>query len=173
MTRPPSLLVHPESLAGFPLNQLVFWVAKRVAELTPPLLAHALFRSVSELKELVASAARIVQDKDKNRTDELWRSQIGKDRFRELGFAIERALATGGALDVRRWSQLANLSSSRAALVVAGDLETARLALVREGQSPGDLGPREQMRELVGFFLSDTYAQLRSVLGVKLDRVRG
>jgi tetratricopeptide (TPR) repeat protein len=171
VTRPPSLLVHPESLAGFPLNQLVFWIGKRIAELTPPLIAHALYRSVSELKELVASAARIVQDKDKNRTDELWRSQIGKDRLRELGLAIERAFSAG-ALDVRRWSQLADLSSSRAGLVVAGDLETARLALVREGQSPGDLGPREQMRDLVGFFLGDTYAQLRSVLGVKLDRVR-
>ena len=173
VTRPPSLLVHPESLAGFPLNQLVFWVAKRVAELTPPLLAHALFRSVSELKELVASAARIVQDKDKNRTDELWRSQIGKDRFRELGFAIERALATGGALDVRRWSQLAD------SIVVARG--------ARRGRRPGDRPPRPRARGSIPrrprsaradararrIFLSDTYAQLRSVLGVKLDRVRG
>jgi tetratricopeptide (TPR) repeat protein len=169
VTRPPSLLVHAESLAGYPLNQLVFWVGKRVAELTPPLLAHALFRSVSELKELVAAAARIVQEKgDKlSRADELWRSHIGRDRFRELSVAIERALSAG-ALDVRRWSQLADLSSSRAGLVVTGDLETARLALVREGQSPGDLAPREQMRDLVGFFLGDSYAQLRAQLGVRL-----
>jgi tetratricopeptide (TPR) repeat protein len=169
VTQPPSLVVHPQSLPGFPRNQLAFWVGKRLAELTPPLLARALFRAVSELKELVALAARIVQDKrDKqNPTDEPWRAHIRKDRFRELAAAVEHALGAG-ALDVRRWSQLADLSTSRAGLVVAGDVECARLALMREGQSPGDLSPREQMRELVAFVLSEEYAQMRAMLGVTL-----
>src|SRR5262245_22370 len=96
---------------------------------------------------------------------------MSKERFRELQVAIERAHADG-ALDVRRWSQLADLSSSRAELAVSGDVETARLALVREEQSPSDLDPREQMRELVAFFLSDAYTQLRTLLGVKLEPVR-
>jgi hypothetical protein len=169
VTRPPSLLVHPDSLPGFPRELLAFWIGKRMAELTPPLLARALFRSVSELKELVAAAARIVKEGDRlNRTDEAWRAHIRKDKRRELSAAIERALAAGGSLDVRRWSQLADLSSSRAGLVIAGDVETARLALVREGQSPGDLGPRDQMRELIAFFLSDHYAHVRAELGVTL-----
>jgi tetratricopeptide (TPR) repeat protein len=169
VTRPASLLVHPESLPGFPRNLLVFWIGKRVAELTPPLLARALFRSVSELKELVAAAARIVQDKSDKRdpADEAWRAQIGKDRHRELSSAVASALAAG-ALDVRRWSQLADLSSSRAGLVMAGDVESARLALVREGQSPGDLSLRDQMRELVAFFLSEQYVEIRALLGVTL-----
>jgi hypothetical protein len=171
VTRPPSLLIHPESLPGFPLNLLSFWIGKRLAEVTPPLLARGLFRSVSELKELVAAAARIVQEPAdrQNRADEVWRTHIRKERYQDLSVAIERALAAGGALDVRRWSQLADLSSSRAGLVIAGDLESARLALMREGQSPGDLSPRDQMRELIAFFLSDDYAQIRHALGVTLQ----
>jgi hypothetical protein len=47
-------------------------------------------------------------------------------------------------------------------------VESARLALVRESQSPGDLGLRDQMRELVGFYLSEQYAQIRAMLGVLL-----
>jgi tetratricopeptide (TPR) repeat protein len=169
VTQPPSLLVHPEALPGFPRNLLVFWIGKRLAELTPPLLARALFRAVSELKDLVAAAARIVQDKSDKRdpADDLWRAHIRKDRHRELSAAVESALAAG-ALDVRRWSQLADLSSSRAGLVIAGDVESTRLALVREGQSPGDLSLRDQMRELVAFFLSEEYAQIRAMLGVVL-----
>ena len=166
VTRPPSLLIHPESLPGFPRNQLVFWIGKRLLELTPPLLARALFRSVSELKDLVGTAARIVQDK-RDPADDLWRAHIRKDRHRELSAAVERALAVG-ALDVRRWSQLADLSASRAGLVLAGDVESARFALVRENQSPGDLSLYDQMRELVAFFLSEEYAQVRAVLGVAL-----
>jgi hypothetical protein len=166
VTRPPSLLVHPESLPGVPRNQLAFWIGKRLAELTPPLLARALFRSVSELKELVATAARIVQGNEKlNRGDERWAAYIRKERLRQLSEAVERALAAG-ALDIRRWSQLADLSTSRVGLVIAGDVETARLALMREAQSPGDLGPHEQMRELVTFFLSEPYTHVRGMLGV-------
>jgi hypothetical protein len=166
VTRPPSLLVHAESLAGVPLSQLAFWVAKRIAELTPPLFARALFRSVGELKDLVASAARIVREKEKlSRTDELLRNHIPKARYRDLAAAIDHALSAG-ALDVRRWSQLADLSSARAGLVIVGDVETVRRALVREGQSPGELAIADQMRELVTFFLSDEYSQIRAKLGV-------
>jgi tetratricopeptide (TPR) repeat protein len=166
--RPASLLVHVDSLPGFPRNLLAFWIGKRLAEVTPPLAARGLFRSVSELKELVGAAARVVGLGKRLPSDDALRAHLRKEPFEALGVAVQRALATGASLDVRRWSQLADLSASRAGLVLAGDVETARLALLRESQSPGDLGPREQMRELVGFFLSEEYAQLRGMLGVAL-----
>ncbi|MDB4996348.1 MAG: hypothetical protein JWM74_3780, partial [Myxococcaceae bacterium] len=166
--RPASLLVHADSLPGFPRNLLAFWIGKRLAEVTPPLSARGLFRSVSELKELVGAAARLVGVGKRSPADDALRAHIRRDQQQALGLAVERALSVGAALDVRRWSQLADLSASRAGLLLAGDIETARLALLRESQSPGDLGPREQMRELVGFFLSEEYVQLRGILGVAL-----
>jgi hypothetical protein len=166
--RPASLLVHVDSLPGFPRNLLAFWIGKRLAEVTPPLSARGVFRSVSELKELVGAAARLVGVGKRSPSDDALRAHIRRDQQQALGLAVERALSVGAALDVRRWSQLADLSASRAGLLLAGDIETARLALLRESQSPGDLGPREQMRELVGFFLSEEYVQLRGILGVAL-----
>jgi tetratricopeptide (TPR) repeat protein len=169
-TLPASLMVHPQSLPGFPRNLVAFWIGKRLLELTPPLLARGLFRSVSELKELVAAAVRLVREKrDKlSKSDEQLRAQLRKDQFEELTEAVERALRESSSLDVKRWSQLVDVSSSRAGLILAGDLENARLALMREAQSPGDLGPREQMLELLNFYLSDAYAELRAQLRVKL-----
>jgi tetratricopeptide (TPR) repeat protein len=168
VTRPPSLLVHPDSLPGFPRNLLAFWIGKRLAELTPPLLARGLFRSVTELKELVASAARIVDGKRMERSDAALRAHITRPHFDLLAGAVGAVLAGGAALDVKRWSQLADLSTSRIGLVLTGDVESARLALMQEAQSPGDLSPREQMRELALFFLSDEYSQIRANLGVAL-----
>lgn len=158
-TRPPSLLVRAESLPGFPRAQLSFWIGKRLAEIAPPLLARGLFRSVSELKDLVTAAAR---------PQDPLRQHVRREKQRELAAAVESAMAAGGALDVKRWSQLADLSSTRVGVVLAGDVETARLALMREAQSPGDLGPREQVREIVAFFLSEEYAQIRAALRVSL-----
>ena len=67
---------------------------------------------------------------------------------------------------MQRWPQLADASASRAGLLLTGDVESARLALMREAQSPGDLSPREQMREMVTFFLSEDYARMRAELGI-------
>jgi tetratricopeptide (TPR) repeat protein len=171
VTKPLSLLVHRESLPAFPRNLLAFWIGKRLIEITPPLLARSLFRSITELKNLVAAAARIVDGKTLERSDAALRSQIGRGELESLSQAVMRARANEGApLDVRRWSQLADLSASRAGLVLTGDVDTARLALMQESQSPGDLGPREQMRELTLFFLSDEYARIRAALNVSLSR---
>jgi hypothetical protein len=78
-------------------------------------------------------------------------------------------MAQGGKLDVHRWSQLADLSTSRAGLLLCGDLEAARGALAYEPQAPSDLSPREKMRELLLFFLGDVSANLRRRLGVALS----
>jgi tetratricopeptide (TPR) repeat protein len=169
MARPAALLVHVDSLPGFPRTLLAFWIGKRLAEVTPPLAARGLFRSVTELKDLVGAAVRVAGIGKRAPSDDALRAHLTREQQEQLGLAVERALAAGAALDVRRWSQLADLSASRAGLVLAGDVETARLALVRESQSPGDLGPREQMRELVGFFVSEEYVAVRGALGVALQ----
>ncbi len=170
VTKPPSLLVHSGSLPGFPRNLLAFWIGKRLAELTPPLLARGLFRSITELKELVAAAARIVDGSRQDRSDAALRAHINRGQLEILSEAVARAMAGNAPLDVRRWSQLADLSTSRVGLVLTGDVEAARLALMQESQSPGDLTPREQMRELTLFFLSDDYAHIRAALNVTVSR---
>ena len=109
VTRPPSLLVHADSLAGFPLPQLrvLGRQARGRADTAAP-RARALSLGFGAQGPRDLRGAHRPRKKDKlGRPDELLRAHIGKDRFRELSVAIERALASGGALDVRRWSQLA------------------------------------------------------------------
>jgi hypothetical protein len=67
---------------------------------------------------------------------------------------------------VQRWSQLADLSTTRAGFLVAGDIELARAALAHERQLPGDLSVREQMKDLCVFALGDAVAAMRRAMGV-------
>ncbi|MBX3207400.1 MAG: hypothetical protein KF764_20295 [Labilithrix sp.] len=166
-TKPPGCLVYPPSLAGVSREVLAFMIGKRVLELTPPLLARALCPSISELKALASSAARIATDQTES-GDLPLKERLKRDDVARIGAAVRASMAQGGKLDVLRWSQLADVSVSCGGLLLAGDVEAARAALAIEPQSPSDLSPREKMRELVGWFLGDGSARLRRRLGVAL-----
>jgi hypothetical protein len=166
-TKPPSLLVHMQGLAGVNREALAFMVGRRVLELTPPLFVRALFPSISELKTLVGSAARIATGAA-DASDQPLREKLRKDDVARIARAVETSMAQGGKLDVLRWSQLADLSTAYGGLLLAGDLEAARMALALEPQAPGDLSPRDKMRELVVWFLGDACALFRRRIGVGL-----
>ena len=166
-TKPASLLAHPPALGGIPADVIAFMVGKRVFEITPPLLARALCPSLTELKALAQSAARIATDQteqgDLPLKERLRREDIGR-----IAAAVNHAMGTTGKLDVLRWSQRADVSASRAGLLLAGDLEAARAAIAFEAQSPSDFSPREKMKELVVWFLGESSAAMRRRLGVAL-----
>ena len=77
-------------------------------------------------------------------------------------------MMAGGKLDVVRWSQLADVSVCCAGLLLARAIRRRRAGIAFEPQAPGDLSPRDKMRELVAWFLGDTAGRLRHMLGVRL-----
>ncbi|HEY8078872.1 MAG TPA: hypothetical protein VIF62_32295, partial [Labilithrix sp.] len=164
-TKPPSLLVHAQALGGIAANVLAFIVGKRVVETSPPLLARAMCPSTTELKQLGASAARIATGQIEP-GDQPLAQRLSRDDVARISAAVHSAMSTSGKLDIARWTQLADASASRAGLLLCGDLEAARGAIALEPQAPGDLTPREKMRELVVWFLGDACANLRRRLGV-------
>lgn len=166
-TKPASLLVYPPALGGIGADVIAFVIGKRVMELTPPLLARALCPSITELKALAASAARIATNQAEP-GDQALRERLRREDVMRISAAVDDAMARTKKLDVLRWSQLADLSTSRAGLLLAGDVEAARAALAIEPQAPSDLAPREKMKELVAWFLGDQSAQLRRRLGIAL-----
>lgn len=166
-TKPPSLLVYPQGLAGVTREALAFLIGKRILEMTPPLLARALCPSITELKALASSAARIATEQIEP-ADQPLRERLKRDEVARIGEAVRQSMMAGGKLDVVRWSQLADVSVCCAGLLLAGDLEAARAGIAFEPQAPGDLSPRDKMRELVAWFLGDTAGRLRHMLGVAL-----
>lgn len=164
-TKPPSLLFYTQALAGVSREVMAFMIGKRVLELTPPLLARALCPSITELTALASSAARIATEQY-DPVDQPLRERLPREAIARMGHVIRTSIQNGGKLDVVRWSQLADVSVSCAGLLLAGDLEAARMAIAIEPQAPGDLSPREKMRELVLWYLGDAASRLRQMLGI-------
>ncbi|MCA9585225.1 MAG: hypothetical protein KC657_07695 [Myxococcales bacterium] len=164
-SRVPAVLVDAGQLAGLGKEVLAFMVGKRVFELAPPIFARSLCPSVTELKQLLHASIRIGRGSP-DPQDLPLKNQLGRDALRELSATVGEAMDAGVRLDVGRWSRLADLSSSCAGLLACGDLDAARAAMAIEPQLPGDLAPKEKLRELARHYLSDEHTELRRRIGL-------
>jgi tetratricopeptide (TPR) repeat protein len=155
-------------------DALVYVIGKRLAEQRPELIARAFFPAVSDLTALVAAAVRVSRREgatdaagkvlDANLSAVLMPQE--RDGIRQV---VMQAQMVGALVDVKRWSQAADLSSMRAGLLLCGDVGPARKTILTEPQSTADLPPREKIGELYKFATSDLYADLRGAVGVAIQ----
>lgn len=163
------VLVAPQTVEGRS-DALVYMTGKRLAEQRPELYARAYF-SAPDLQTLLGAAVRVsrhegAKDTAATALDQKLSAMMApheRDGIRNI--VMQRMDAVGGA-DVKRWSQLADLSSMRAGLLLSGDVDAARRTILAEPQSPSDLTPREKIGELYKFAMSDIYSDLRGAIGV-------
>ena len=169
----PALFVSLPAAEAVPPDLLPFLVARRLGELRPELVAHALFPTLSELKGMLRTAVRVaVATRDappKNEDEALIAKALEPAEMEELREAVSRAVGAQERPDVRRWHQQADLSVSRAALLVAGDLEIAWRAIQWEARSPADLTPNYWRAEMLRFLVSDEHTDLRDAIGVSVE----
>ncbi|MBX3220789.1 MAG: tetratricopeptide repeat protein [Labilithrix sp.] len=154
-------------------SSLIYLVGKRLAEQRPELAARAFFPSVAELTSLLHTAVRVsrnevAKDAAGAALDQSFAAVLAPQEAAALRSVVLQATSEGAALDVKRWSLAAELSSMRAGLLIAGDVEPARDALLAEGPS-GELSAEEKVGELYRFATSDLYSDLRGAIGVAVQ----
>ncbi len=167
----PSLVSSCEALDSLSHEAMAFLVGKRLAELRPELFGRALFPTVSEMTNALATAVRIVKgeaspDPAITRSDRELAGLMTADERSILQGAVVRATTAGTKLDVKQWSRLADLSSSRVGLLLCGHVEYARRAMLQDGQNACDLPPRARVQQMCLFAVSDGFAELRAAIGV-------
>jgi hypothetical protein len=66
--------------------------------------------------------------------------------------------------------QAVELTACRAGLLVCSDLETAqRMVASLPSAGPQDLPPKDKLKELVLFSVSEQYFRLREALGIQIN----
>jgi tetratricopeptide (TPR) repeat protein len=169
----PALFVSLPAVEGVPPDLLPFLVARRLSELRPEMLAHALFPTLSEIKSLLKTAVRVAvatrNAPPKNEDEARIAACLEHAEMEELREAVSRVVGAQDRADLRRWHQQADLSISRAALLLTGDMEVAWRAMQREGRSPSDLAPKDWRAEMLRFAVSREHADLRDAIGVSVE----
>jgi hypothetical protein len=85
-----------------------------------------------------------------------------------LRMVVKRFIDEGAKANIKRWNQAVELSACRAGLIVSGDLEIAKKIIGAEPQMPGDLSAADKMKELLLYFVSEHYTQVRKALGLTI-----
>jgi hypothetical protein len=151
----------------------VFVVGRRLAELRSELVAHALFPTPAELKTLLKTALRVAvatpAAPPQNRDEAAILAALEAHEVEGLRAAVSTIVGAQSHPDVAAWLRLADLSASRAGLLLVGDFDRACRAMQHEPRSPGDLAPSEWRKEMCQFAVSDAYAELRDAVGVNVE----
>ncbi len=155
-------------------DALVYVIGKRLAEQRPELIARAFFPSISDLASLLGAAVRVgrqerAKDAASAALDASLTAVLTPPEREAIRTIVMQAAMAGGLVDVKRWSQAADLSSMRAGLLLGGDVGPARKTILAEPQSNADLPPREKIAELYKFATSDLYSDLRCAIGVAVQ----
>jgi tetratricopeptide (TPR) repeat protein len=155
-------------------ESLTYVVGKRLAEQRPELAARSFFPSIPDLTALLAAAVRVsrqegAKDAASAQLDAALVAMMTPEERNGIRAIVLQATMEGGVVDVKRWLQAADLSSMRAGLLVAANVEPARKSIVGEPQSAGDLPPRERIGELYKFAVSDLYSDLRGAIGIAVQ----
>jgi tetratricopeptide (TPR) repeat protein len=155
-------------------DALIYMVGKRLAEQRQELIARAFFPAVSDLTSLLAAAVRVgrqegAKDPAGKALDASLNAVLMPQEREGIRAVVMQASMAGGLVDVKRWSQAADLSSMRAGLLLCGNVAQARKTILAEPQSTADLPPREKIGELYKFATSDLFSDLRGAIGVAVQ----
>ncbi len=159
-------------------SQVVFDLAKRMVGLRPERFVRVSLATASALDTSVRAALQLAGspvDPGEHR-DEVERMAKQLDEGlpapmrTELKVLARKYLEScGGQVDVGRWLVASDLTASRAALAICGDVGAAArvLALEPTGQSPMPVADR--ISDLLGYFVSEDHFVVRAALGLQVN----
>lgn len=160
-------------LSGFQPQDLMFICARHLSDYRGEHYIRTLMPSNTELKTVLMAALRIVNlvpaDPAVDPVAVELRSKMQASQIDALGTLGRRFIAAGARTDVKRWLQCVELTACRAGFLICNDLETAgRMIQTLGATSAVDLPPKEKIKELVLFSVSEEYFRLRQVLGIQI-----
>lgn len=160
-------------LSGYQPNDLMFVVGRHLADYRPEHYIRTMLRSNTELKTVLMAGLRlsgVISSADP--AAEAAAKQLGPkvqpaqlDALRRLG---KRFVEAGARTDIKVWLQSVELTACRAGFLVCNDLETAARMVTQLPAAAVDVPPKEKVKELVLFSVSEEYFTLREHLGIRI-----
>jgi hypothetical protein len=170
----PSMVVFQNLLRGKSEPHLVFALGRYMMDLYLPHFCYvALERSPQHLKQVFLACLRAVGmpvQGDVAALDIIAReitSRMEPAHLDQLRSLIQKFVDAGGSTDVKRWAAAAELTAYRVGLLLCHDLRIAGQMISQEQSMLGStMGPRDKIKELVLYSISEDYFTARRAIGV-------
>ncbi|HYO94767.1 MAG TPA: tetratricopeptide repeat protein, partial [Polyangiaceae bacterium] len=174
---PPASVAGQTVLTGFTPQELTFMCGKHLAYYRGEHYIRTLFPTQAELTIMLFAGVMIAapstpMPQDMAAQIRATAQELAKYmqpvQLEGLRMVVKRFIEEGAKANVKRWNQAVELTACRAGLIVSGDLEIAKKILAAEPQLPGDLSAADKMKELLLFFVSEPYFEIRRTLGIAI-----
>jgi golgin subfamily B member 1 len=175
----PALIVGSALLQGRQEKELAYALGKRLTLLRSDHVLRwpRIVPQVSELKAFFLAALKLVQSKVPVKPDmeqavaqrvELLRKFMPPQHQETLVEVVRRFLDSKAEVDLHRWAVAVDYTSTRAGLLLCNDLEVAVQQVLSEPIAVGSADPKEKVRDLIQWSVSEEYFELRSHLGLAI-----
>jgi golgin subfamily B member 1 len=174
-SNPPATVCGSALLSGYSPQDLAFVLGRHLSYYRMEHFIRTLLSSHSELKTVLLAALRITgvspsPDKNTEATAAALGQRLTAAQVDGLRGVCRRFVEGGARTDIKRWVQTVELTGCRAGFLLCNDLETAsRMIQQLPTDSTADLPPKEKVKEMVLFSVSEEYFRLREVLGIQIQ----
>ncbi|MBW2731252.1 MAG: tetratricopeptide repeat protein, partial [Deltaproteobacteria bacterium] len=176
-TELPSFVVGQDLLQGRPEKELAFAVAKELTNLRTEHFLRRVLHGAGQLKTVLFAALKMcnnefpvppAEDAAVKKTIKDVRDRMHPGQLETLAGVVQRFLARGGQVDLKRWLSGVEQTCSRVGFILCNDLEVAAKMVMTEPATVGSLPPKERVKELVLYSVSEEYFRVRSELGLTI-----
>jgi tetratricopeptide (TPR) repeat protein len=175
----PSLVVGSALLQGKQEKELAYALAKRLTLLRPDHVVRwpRIVPQVSELKAFFLAALKLVQPNVPVSKEmelpvaervALLRKFLPPQQMETLAEVVRRFLESKAEADLHKWATAVDYTSTRAGFLMCNDLEVAAQAIASEPIAVGSADPKDKIRDLLQWSVSEEYFELRSHLGLAI-----
>jgi len=177
----PSFAVGSSLLQGRSEKELAYVIGKKLTFMRPDHFVRwqTVVPTVATLRVVFLAALKLVNPKFEVKADlvqpvgqylELLRKLTPPQTLEQLGIIVQRFIATKADADLTKWSNAVDLSATRAGFLVCNDLDVAARLVQSEPVSIGVVEPKEKIRDLVLWSISDEYFAVREHLGLVIGQ---
>jgi hypothetical protein len=85
-----------------------------------------------------------------------------------LAEVVRLFIESKAEVDLHKWAKAVDYTSTRAGFLLCNDLETAVQQVLSEPISVGSADPRDKVRDLIQWSVSEEYFELRASLGLAI-----
>ena len=177
ITEPMASVCGASLLTGYSPQDLLFVVSKHLNYYRPEHYIRWVLPTHGELRTLLLASIKMGVPEFKLPTDktgvlEQWvrmlSSRIQPIEVEALSKFVRTFLKAGENIDVKKWINAVELTGCRAGFLMCNDLEIAARMIQSENATVDEVPPKEKIKELVVFSVSEEYFKLREALGIAI-----
>jgi len=173
----PSFVVGASLLQGRPEKELAYVVGKKLTLMRPDHFVRwpTVVPTLAQLRVVFLAALKLSQPSFTVKPEltqpvaqylDLLRKLVPPQMLEQLTVVVQKFISSKAEADLTKWARAVDLTSTRAGFLMCNDLDVAARLVQSEAVAVGVAEPKDKLRDLLQWTISNEYFAVREHLGL-------